>query len=148
VKNFASTAEPLYSLLRKDVKFVWNEEHKAAVEVLKDKLSNAPIVRFPDFSKEFHIHTDASLKGIGAVLMQEHKGMLHPLVYVSKTISDTQRKYSATKLEAMALLFALEQFRCLILHFSVHVYTDHLPLKGIISKPTKDACLTRWALLI
>ena len=80
--------------------------------------------------------------------MQEYNGILHPLSYVSKTLTETQRNYSTTKREAMALVFALEQFRCLILHFSVQVYTDHLPLKGVITKPTKDDCLTRWALLI
>jgi hypothetical protein len=148
VKEFATIAEPLYALLRKDVRFVWNEEQMRAVEELKYKLSHAPIVKFLDFKKEFHIHTDASLTGIGAVLMQEYDGILHPLAYVSKTLSETQRNYSTTKREAMALVFALEQFRYLILHFSVQVYTDHLPLKGVITKPTKVECLTRWSLLI
>lgn len=148
VKNFAQTAEPLYALLKKGVKYEWNDKQREAVERLKQKLGQAPIVKFPDFKKPFHIYTDASQKGIGAVLMQEHEGTLHPLSYVSKTISQAQKNYSTTKLEAMALVFALEQFRCIILQFPVHVYTDHMPLVGIVRKPTKDACLTRWSLLI
>ena len=148
VRQFAKTAEPLYELLRKDVKFKWTERQSKAVDEIKDRLCNSPILRFPDFNKEFHIHTDASLTGIGACLLQEHEGMLHPVSYVSKCLSDTQRKYSATKREALALVFALEQFRHLILYYPVHVYTDHQPLKGVINKPTKDACLTRWSLLV
>lgn len=148
VRNFAQTAAPLYALLKKDVRFNWGNEQKIALEALKVKLTQSPIVKFPDFKKEFHIHTDASRQGLGAVLMQESRGILHPLEYISRSINEAQKSYATTKLEALALVWALEQFRTIILHFPVHVYTDHLPLKGIVKKPTKDACLTRWALLI
>lgn len=148
VKNFAQTAKPLYGLLKKDVRYVWGEDQRNAVEELKRKLTEAPIVKFPDFEKEFHLHTDASTEGIGAVLMQEHQGILHPIEYISKSLNEAQRAYSATKLETLALVWALEQFRTIILQFPVNVYSDHLPLHGVVNKPTKDKCLTRWALLI
>ena len=80
--------------------------------------------------------------------MQEYNGISHPLSYVSKSLSKAQRNYSATKKEALALIFALEQFRHIILLFEIHVYTDHKPLMGALYKPTKDACLQRWALLV
>ena len=148
VRNYAHVAEPLYSLLRKDVKYTWKEEQARAVNELKDALCNAPILKFPDFGKEFHLHTDSSATGIGACLLQEHKGILHPVSYVSKCLNMAQRNYSTTKREALALVFALEKFRTLILHYKVIAYTDHLPLTGVLNKPTKDACLNRWALLV
>ena len=110
VPNFADIAAPLYSLLRKNTTFVWTSAQTTAVENLREKLYSAPIVKFPDYKLPFHLYTDASNSGIGAVLMHEHKGVLHPLTFVSKTLNSAQKPYSTTKNEALALVWALEQF--------------------------------------
>ena len=148
VKNFATIAEPLYQLLRKNTTFKWTDKQTWAVNRLKGYLANAPIVIFPNFSKEFFLHTDSSDYGLGAVLMQEKNGLLHPLAYVSKTLNASQRRYSATKKEALALVFALTYFRHIILLYKITVLTDHKPLLGALEKPTKDEFLQRWALLV
>ena len=148
VRNFASISEPLYALLRKNVKFDWTASQSAAVDILKEKLCSPPILKFPDYSKPFHLHSDASLDGIAGCLLQEHDGVLHPLSYVSKSLTPTQRAYSATKRELLALIFTLEQYRNTILYYEVKVYTDHRPLLGIMAKGTKDATMTRWTLLV
>lgn len=83
VKNFGIMAKPLTELLRKDQVFVWNETHTVAFQLLKEALCAAPILALPDFSKPFHIDTDASGSGIGAVL---HQGG-HPLAFISKPLS-------------------------------------------------------------
>ena len=148
VENFADVAEPLYKLLRKNIPYKWTSSQSEAVDKLKLKLCKSPILRYPNFSQDFYIYTDASLVGISACLMQtSDEGILHPVSYVAKSLSETQRMYSTTKRELLALTFALEQFRYLILYYPVHVYTDHKPLLGILSRTSKDACLTRWALL-
>ena len=148
VHNFATIADPLYDLLRKNKKFVWTERQAEAVQKLKTSLATAPIVRFPDYKKPFHIHSDASSSGVAAVLMQEEDGLLHPLAYASKTLNSAQRHYATTKKEALALVFALEQFRNIILTYPITVYTDHKPLLGALFKPTRDECLQRWAILV
>ena len=148
VRGFSEIAEPLYKLLRKGVKFKWEEEQSKAVDKLKEKLSAAPILKFPDFTKTFYIYTDASMSGIAGCLLQQHEGVLHPVSYISKCLTLSQRNYSTTKREALALVFALEQFRHLILYYPIEVFTDHMPLLGVLKRPTKDATLTRWALLV
>ena len=148
VRNFATIAEPLYNLLRKNVRFQWTQSQTQAVNILKERLANAPIVKFPDYGLPFHLHTHASETGIGAVLLQEHNGVLHPVSYISKTLNNAQRAYPTTKKEALALVFALESFRHLVLDFQVTVYTDHKPLIGALRKPTKDECLKSWSILI
>ena len=148
VPHFAHIADPLYLLLRKATKFKWTELQTQAVSQLKSKLTQAPILKFPDFNKEFILHTDASNAGVGAVLMQKYDDKLHPIAFISKTLNQAQRNYCATKKEALALVYALEHFRQLILTFKVRVFTDHLPLLGALKKPTRDECLQRWALLI
>ncbi len=148
VPHFASIAEPLYSLLRKHVRFQWTQAQTQAVEILKQKLASAPIVKFPNYHADFHLHTDASETGMGATLMQEYGGLLHPVAYISKTLNSAQRNYSVTKKEALALVFALEELRHMVLGFPIHVYTDHKPLLGALQRPTKDQCLQRWSLLV
>ena len=148
VNNFAKIAEPLYRLLKKNVKYEWGDDQSQAIETLKDQLSNSPILKYPNFNKEFIIHTDASVTGIGACLLQLFEGKLHPIAYVSRSLTEAQRKYSTTKREALGLVYALQQFRYLILAYPVHVYTDHFPLVGIFQNKTNEPCLNRWALLV
>ena len=72
-RNFATIAYPLKRLLRKDVKFKWENEEECAFHDLKSQLTKAPILTYPDYSKEFFLACDASDVGIGAVLLQKGK---------------------------------------------------------------------------
>jgi len=146
VHNFASIADPLYDLLRKNVPFVWTAAHTKAIETLKHKLASAPIVKFPNFSRPFHLYTDASKVGIAAVLMQEINEVLHPVSYFSKTLNKSQRNWSTTKRETFSLAASLEHFRYMVLAFDIYCYTDHRPLVSIVKQGTKDETLNRWML--
>ena len=148
IPKFSELAEPLYQLLRKNAKFVWSTEQTKAVEDLKNKLSSAPIVKFPNYDLPFVIYTDAFNVGLDAILMQPDGDVLHPIAYAFKSLEKVQRNYSTTKKEALALLFSVEQFRHMILCHETHVYTDHKPLHGALQRPTKDQCLQRWAALL
>lgn len=79
VKNFGILAKPLTDLLRKDQQFLWTSSHATAFQSLKDALCTTPVLALPDFSQPFHIYTDASGMGIGAVLHQND----HPLLSYS-----------------------------------------------------------------
>ena len=70
IENFSKLASPLFSLLTKDAQFVWNTACQTALDVLKEKLSTAPILRGPNWTFPFHISSDASDTTIGAVLGQ------------------------------------------------------------------------------
>ena len=149
IPNYASIADPLYSLLRKGTRFEFKGAQMEACDILKKKLTESPILTYPNFKKTFILQVDASEVAVAACLMQENnEGTLLPIAYHSHILSDTQRKYSTTKRELLALVNSLEKFRYLILHYPVEVFTDHLPLIGLLSRTTKDACLTRWALLV
>ena len=71
IENFTKIAAPMFKLLTKDSKFQWTESCENAFEILKAKLSVAPILRDPDWSLPFHISTDASDTAIGGVLDQK-----------------------------------------------------------------------------
>lgn len=68
VRHFGIISKPLTNLLKKGVMFVWTAEAQSAFIALKNSLVSAPVLALPNFSKQFTIDTDASDKGIGAVL--------------------------------------------------------------------------------
>ena len=91
------------------------QTHEECLSLLKDKLSLAPILKYPDFTKEFAIETDASQVGLGAVLTQEYeiegKKYFMPMFYVSRSLKGDKRQYSVTDLEALAVVWAVMTFR-------------------------------------
>ena len=73
VKGFSTIALPLTKLTRNEVPFVWSEECKQSFQQLKYFLTHAPVLALPDDSGNFEIYSDASLHGLGCVLMQHEK---------------------------------------------------------------------------
>ena len=98
IKGFVHIAAPLYDLISGDNKDKKSEpvelspEALEAFNILKEKCVNAPALSFPDFKKPFLLETDASGKGLGAVLSQKQDdGRYHPVVYASQTMSKTEQ---------------------------------------------------------
>ena len=136
VRNFATIAYPLNRLLRKEVKFKWEEEEESAFRNLKARLTKAPILTYPDFSKEFFLACDASYVGIGAVLLQKGEKRLMLLAYARGTLSPAERSYSVAEKESLAVIYGLRKFRHTILGFQVQVITDHKPILDLFKKRT------------
>ena len=87
IKDFSKIAKPLYKLLEKDAKFVWEKECHESFEELKSHLTTAPIVRAPNWQLPFEVMCDASDLAIGAVLGQREDGKPHVVYYASKTLN-------------------------------------------------------------
>ena len=152
MQNFSRIAEPLYTLLRKGVEFEWNEERQKALDALKERLTTAPVLSYPDFTQPFILETDASYAGLGAVLTQEkmEKGHLRsrPIAYASRSLTPAERHYGVTELEALAVVWALRHYRVYCLGYKTIVYTDHSALKSLLSSPNPSGKLARWGMTI
>ena len=111
VPKFAQIARPLHDLTRKGVEFVWTAECQSAFDMLKQRLTTAPVIAYPSFDKDFSLETDASVLGIGAVLSQaQENGHNHPVAYASRALSQQEANYSITELETLAVVWALTYF--------------------------------------
>ena len=114
-------------------KFEWTELQNDSFEKLKLALTSAPILAYPNYSKPFLLETDASLKGLGAVLSQEDdNGKMRVISYASRTLKPyekSMRNYSSAKLELLALKWSVcEKFRDYLIGSKFTVLTDNNPL--------------------
>ena len=112
--KFSDTAYPITQLLKKSVKFIWTQEHQTAFDILKYQLTQAPILRRPDYNKVFYLVTDASDIGLGAVLEQDSdlvEEVRHPIAYWSRTLQPREQKYTVTERECLAIVEAVKVFR-------------------------------------
>ena len=126
IKNFATIASLLHSLTRKNAEFVWSEECQLAFDLLKQKLTTAPVLVYPNFNQNFVLETDASIKGLGAVLSQRQEdNQLHPVAFSSRALSAAEKNYSITELETLAVVWAIQHYHAYLYGHEVTVITDH-----------------------
>ncbi len=93
IKDFSARAYPLTQLLKKDVLFHWGKEQENSFKDLKHALTHAPILTFPDFKDPFLLQTDASMSGIGAVLMQiGDTGKRYVIAFASRVLQLAEKK--------------------------------------------------------
>ena len=107
MNSFATVAEPLQQLLRKNKEFICGQSQEKAFNEIKKGLMSYPVIGFPNWNKEFLIEMDGSKVAVVATLLQEGDDrQWHPLSYFSSTLDDTQKNYSPTELECWAAIAA------------------------------------------
>jgi hypothetical protein len=151
IKNFAQIAQPLYILLKTKKKstWFWHSKQEKAFNILKNELIKEPILRHPNFNKEFYIQTDASDLGLGAVLLQygtnNESDILFPLAYASRSLNSAEHNYATIEKECIGIVFALEKFKYIIFGYTINILSDHKPLKWLFKqRKNGNARLLRW----
>ena len=132
-------------MLNKDQEVRWTVEAKAAFEKIKVALTEAPMLVSLDFTKEFLTFYFASADTIAAVLLQKNKeGLEHPISFFSKTLRDSELKYSILEKQAYALVKALKFFRIYILHSKVISFVPNAAVKDILTQPDSEGKRGKW----
>lgn len=145
IPNFSSIARPLLNMLQKNRSFVWGPEEDTAFVKLKEALCKTPVLRSPDFNLPFKIYCDGSSLGTGGILVQDFSDGEHVIAYCSKTLKAREQKFSATELECLAVLHAVETFRPYIERYKFEVITDHNALLWLHKLKNPTGRLARWA---
>src|SRR6266498_1273255 len=132
IKDLSKLSKPLRQLLKKDIKFFWEPKKQETFEKLKRILTEAPVLLFPNFDKSFRLCTDASLKGLGAVLEQEDEnGNLGPVAYASRSLTPAEKNYHTTDLKCLAIIWSVRHFYKYLINKPFKIFTDHSALKSL-----------------
>ncbi|GJR84748.1 putative reverse transcriptase domain-containing protein [Tanacetum coccineum] len=131
-------------LTQKKVKFEWGDKQEAAFQLLKQKLCSAPILALPEGSEDFIVYCDASIKGLGAVLMQREK----VISYASRQLKIHEKNYTTHDLELGAVVFALKIWRHYLYGTKCTVFTDHKSLQHILNQKELNMRQRRWLELL
>ncbi|KAL0352181.1 UNVERIFIED_CONTAM: Retrovirus-related Pol polyprotein from transposon.6 [Sesamum calycinum] len=139
VKDYGTISRPLTELLKKDG-FLWTDSTTAAFEQLKAAMVSAPVLALPDFAKPFVVEMDACDKGIGAVLMQDHR----PIAYLSKALGPKNQGLSVYEKEFLAILLAVTKWKHYLVGNHFVIKTDQQSLKYILEQKVDNALQQKW----
>ncbi len=128
--RLATLSSPLRDLTKQDTVYSWGPEHDRAFNEVKKEVSSLGVLRYFDPDAETTIQTDASLKGLGAVLLQDGQ----PVCYASKALTEAEQRYSNIEREALGVVWGLERFHYFIYGKACTIHTDHKPLEAIFKK--------------
>ena len=153
IKNFGPLSEKLSSLTRDDVSWdhpeeLWKSDpgYQECFDNLKRLMSTAPTLAFPNMEKTFHIQSDASIIGAGAVLYQfDEQGERVVISYGSWLFNSAQRKYNTTERELLALVLATRKWKPFLYHTKFLAETDHQALEGYLNLEDPFGKIARWA---
>ena len=158
VKNYAQIAQPLNRLLeghptskskrskaKPPIPWQWGPEQQLSFDTLKTKLTEPPILAIADFSLPFVVHCDASLQGLGGVLIQVIDGKERVIAYASRGLRPAEKHYPIHKLEFLALKWCItDKFHDYLYGNEFVVKTDNNPLTYVLSSAKLDAAQHRW----
>src|SRR3989442_1410856 len=144
IEGFSLIAAPMTKLLRKDVPFVWSEACQHSFDQLKEKLTTAPVLTIPSGTGGFVIYSDASLLGLGCVLMQRG----NVIAYASRQLRTHEKSYPVHDLELAAVIFALKIWRHYLYGETFQIFTDHQSLKYLMTQRELNARQRRWIELL
>ncbi|MCG8044483.1 MAG: RNase H-like domain-containing protein, partial [Candidatus Thiodiazotropha endolucinida] len=129
----AEYSKPIRDLLSNKNQFYWGPDQQKSFELIKQLLTNTPVLALYDPNRKTVLKTDASSYGLGCALFQEQEnGDMKPVSYASRALSPTEQRYSTIEKEALAITFGCEKNRDFLIGKTFHIETDHLPLISLL----------------
>lgn len=145
IRDFAKVTKPMTRRLKKDTKInIEDPDYAHCFKFCKHLLTNDPILQYPDFSKPFHLTTDASNVAVGAVLSQTTKGADLPIAYASRTLNESEQRLATIEKELLAIVWAVQYFRPYLYGRKFKIITDHRPLQWLQSIKEPSSKLFKW----
>ena len=141
IPNLSHHTEPLRVMLKKDNVFHWEEQQTRSFQQVKTLIvkANTTPLRYYDRNLPVTVQADTSLRGLGACLIQQHKGKDQPIAFASKSLTDAETRYANIERELLAIVFACQRFSTYLLGRSFVAESDHKPLEMIAMKNLANA---------
>ena len=136
IPNLSHHTEPLQAMLKKDNVFHWEEQQTWSFQQVKTLVvkANTTPLRYYDWNLPVTVQVDASLRGLGACLIQKHKGEDQPIAFANKSLTDVETRYANIERELLAIVFACQCFSTYLLGRSFIAESNHKPLEMIAMK--------------
>ncbi|GKB26319.1 putative reverse transcriptase domain-containing protein [Tanacetum coccineum] len=131
-------------LTQKKVKFEWGDKQETAFQLLKQKLCSALILALPEGSEDFIVYCEASIKGLGVVLMQREK----VIAYASRQLKIHEKNYTTHDLELGVVVFSQKLWRHYLYGTKCRVFMDHKSLQHILNQKEQKMSQCRWLELL
>ena len=147
IKDFSIKTAHLRSLLKRDAVFVWNSVHQEEFNFLKDALTSAPILAFPNMRKDFILTTDACVSGIAYILSQlDDQQREHVICYGGRGLRSSEVNWTVSELECLAIIEGTRAYHPYLAGRQFTIVTDHVSLTFLQSLKAGKGRLQRWAL--
>ena len=139
--NLSHHTEPLWAMLKKDNVFHWEEQQTQSFQQVKTLIAkaNTTPLRYYDRNLLVTVQADASLRGLGACLIQKHNGKDQPITFATKSLTDVETRYANIERELLAIIFACQCFSTYLLGRSFIAESNHKPLEMIAMKNLANA---------
>ena len=131
------------------MKWQWSGEQEESFQKLIAALTSAPVLKVPDWSKDWILDCDASNNAVGSILSQkDNHEEEHPVYYYSRLLNPAERNYSTTDRECLAVITAVKKFRVYILGKEVLIRTDHGAVRQLLQQPEATGRRARWMAIL
>jgi ribonuclease HI len=134
-----------FDLLKKKKDLIWTEECQVASDQLKLFLTQPPIMSIPKRGEPLYLYLAVSDCAISSVLIREELKIQHPVFYFSKTLRDSELRYSTLEKLAYALLLSSKRLRPYFQGHPIHVLTN-APLGLVMKDPGATGRVAKWAM--
>ncbi|MBW0579617.1 hypothetical protein O181_119332 [Austropuccinia psidii MF-1] len=152
IKDFASTARPLYKFCDKDTVFKMTVDRVKPFESLRESLTTSPLLLMLDFKLPFEFYIDESGDGLGSVphLVQiiNYKPVEGAICFISRQIKPTESRYGASQMECLCLIWALEKLNYFSEECVFERITDCTAFKSLLKMKTPNRHMLRWQIAI
>jgi hypothetical protein len=137
ISNMSQKVLPFYLLLKlkKDKKFVWDDEQQKAFDEIKQYMKEPPVLVPPQLNKPFQLYVEADTQTIGSALIQEFEGKERVVVYLSRKLLDPETRYSAAEKLCLCVYYSCTKFQHYLLNVECVVYSKFDVIKHMLSMP-------------
>ncbi|KAI5316627.1 hypothetical protein L3X38_036334 [Prunus dulcis] len=147
----AGKIQPFSSLLRlkQEQTFKWEEQHQQAFQEIKHYLSNPPVLSPPKRGRPLKLYVSASEVSIGSLLAQDNEeGKEQAVYYLSRTLTEVERRYSAIERLCLALYFTAVKLRHYMLPHTIYIIAKTDLIKYMLTRPMLRGRIGKWTLAL